>query len=218
MTCAVGTSNAGNFVSQGGLTWMPTTFERTWAGADNYCTNTSINGQSGWRMPTVDELSALYKSGAIKGQGWKLFYTWASTPSGSREHYSVGLDNGYAGKDGDTDIPYVTCVHEQASKAAETPEVVAQGGLIWKKIDFIKNWADANAYCNTTTINGLTGWRLPTKAELSAFYNSNVLKGVGGVTWSSTPDGSGSYYSISLNSGDVLWGPDRKVNYVACVH
>ena len=58
------------FVSQGGLTWMPVTFTKTWADANAYCTSFKGLGQTGWRLPTKDELSALYNSGAMNGQGW----------------------------------------------------------------------------------------------------------------------------------------------------
>ncbi len=84
------------YVSQGGLTWMPITFlTKPWAEANSYCTNTAINGQSGWRLPTKDELSALHASGAINGQGWTLSLTWSSTPNGWGGHYYVVLDGGW---------------------------------------------------------------------------------------------------------------------------
>jgi hypothetical protein len=99
------------FVSQGGLTWMPiNSSTKTWSDANSYCTNTAINGQNGWRLPTKDELKALYDSGAMKGQGWTLLYTWSSTPDGGGGHYVVGLSFGGVGSYGDTGSLYVTCV------------------------------------------------------------------------------------------------------------
>ena len=84
---------------------------KTWSDANSYCTNTAINGQNGWRLPTKDELKALYDSGAMKGQGWTLSITWSSTPDGSGEHYDVLLDNGNVGVSlFDTGNYYVTCV------------------------------------------------------------------------------------------------------------
>lgn len=99
------------FVSQGGLTWMPiNSSEKNWSAANAYCTHTAINGQSGWRLPTKDELKALYDSGAMKGQGWTLNITWSSTPDGSGEHYVVYLNFGFVGSKFDTVEGYVTCV------------------------------------------------------------------------------------------------------------
>jgi len=53
-----------------------------------------INGVTGWRQPTQTELSALYASGAMNGQGWTLTVTWSSTPHGVGSHENVSLSNG----------------------------------------------------------------------------------------------------------------------------
>lgn len=102
------------YIVQGGLIWMPVTFSDTGTNANLYCANTTINGQTGWRMPTQPELSGLYSSGAMNGQGWTLSNTWSSTvPTGSGGiyiHYYVSLVNGYVYYQNDTYIFYVTCV------------------------------------------------------------------------------------------------------------
>jgi len=99
------------FVSQGGLTWMPINNDRKdWPDANAYCTHTVIAGKTGWRLPTDDELSALYASGAMKDKGWTLYYTWSSTPGGSGGHYYVDLDNGVVISSVGTYYYYVTCV------------------------------------------------------------------------------------------------------------
>jgi hypothetical protein len=119
---------ADGYVYQGGLTWRPPTGSTpdsavTWAEANAYCDSTTINGQSGWRLPTKDELKDLYASGAIKNWGGKLGQFWSSTTSwfaanGDPFHtyYRVYL------ADGDDDtvntrgyspvFGYVTCVRE----------------------------------------------------------------------------------------------------------
>ena len=98
------------YVSQGGLTWMPVESTKTWAEANSYCANTTIRGQTGWRLPTKDELVALYNSGAAKGQGWPVSYTWSSTPGRSGIHYHIYLSSGNVGPGYDTHYDYVTCV------------------------------------------------------------------------------------------------------------
>jgi hypothetical protein len=105
---------AAGYVTQGGLTWMPVTFYYTWANAVAYCTNTTINGVTGWRMPTQSELSALYaaypsNSSVLTGQGWTLASTWSSTVSVGG-HYEVGLDGGGVFAGVDTNVHYVSCV------------------------------------------------------------------------------------------------------------
>ena len=105
------------YVYEGGLTWMPisaTTY--TWSAANTYCTTTTINGTSGWRLPTQLELSALYtaypnSSPVLTAQGWMLDTTWSSTPGSAGNHYLVYLNFGGVGATYDTNNFYVTCVH-----------------------------------------------------------------------------------------------------------
>ena len=104
------TTTAG-YVTQGGLTWMPNTVTNTWANANAYCTNTTINGVSGWRMPTQPELSALQASNAaMSAPGWALTGTWSSTQFSAGFHYGVGLGNGNVVGVNDTVSIYVSCV------------------------------------------------------------------------------------------------------------
>ena len=85
------------YVSQGGLTWMPVSGTKyAYADATALCAGT-INGQTGWRLPTEDELVSLYNSGAMNGQDWSLGWTWSSTPFDSDSHFGVGLHNGSVG-------------------------------------------------------------------------------------------------------------------------
>ena len=41
-----------------------------------------------------------------------------------------------------------------------------------KSTEVILNWDDARLYCFALNIDGKTGWRLPTKEELFAIYQS----------------------------------------------
>ena len=100
------------FISQGGLTWMPVTSSRkSWMDANDYCNNTAINGQKDWRLPTKEELFALYTSDAMKDQGWILDFTWSYTLNSNGGHYGVNLNSGRADMGYDTMGDYVTCIH-----------------------------------------------------------------------------------------------------------
>ena len=109
------TAPSGGYVSQGGLTWMPVSSTAyTYAQASALCAGT-INGQTGWRLPTQSELSALFAaypsySSVLAGQGWMLSSTWSSTPWSAGGHLSVGLNSGSVNADSDTLGNYVTCV------------------------------------------------------------------------------------------------------------
>jgi len=181
-------------------------------------------------LPTKDELSALYNSGAMKDQGGTLYYTWSSTPNGRGLHYDVGLNDGYVGPGLGTTYYYVTCVRgipESVQTKQNQPVIapkanfISQGGLTWMPInDSMKNWTDANAYCTNTAINGKTGWRLPTKGELTTLYDSGEVRDQGwslNLTWSSTPASSG-HYAVTLLNGLVLAGYDMYPGNVTCVH
>lgn len=105
------------YVVQGGLTWMPeTSYATNWADANAYCANTAINGQTGWRLPTQQELIALHSAypeypSVLSDQGWNLGVAWSSTPSGTGSHYTISVGTGIGIGLYDT-VPgsYMTCV------------------------------------------------------------------------------------------------------------
>jgi len=107
-----------NYIQQGGLTWMPNMLSglslyglATWASANNFCLTTAINGQTGWRLPTKNELLGLYSSGQLAGkQNWALNYTWSASLAAANSHYIVSLSTGVAEGGTDSGYGYVTCV------------------------------------------------------------------------------------------------------------
>lgn len=119
------------YVVQGGLTWTPNTIggnnlggkisgTANWTVADDFCRNGTFNDQTGWRLPTITELTSLYNSGPINGEGWLLVRTWSSTVRSSDGKYaSFQLSEGRIYYTGLTLAPffpdvynyyYVTCV------------------------------------------------------------------------------------------------------------
>jgi hypothetical protein len=101
----------GNFVTFGGRVWMPVSLIATWASANDFCTNTTINAQTGWRLPDDFELSELYKNNTLAGQSWTLGDTWTSkagTVTTSRK--TVDLRTGIASEKLETGSAYFTCI------------------------------------------------------------------------------------------------------------
>jgi hypothetical protein len=45
----------------------------TWQQASNYCTNLQLDGKTGWRLPTIDELQGIYEPSKHRS-GWP--WTW----------------------------------------------------------------------------------------------------------------------------------------------
>ena len=106
------------YFTQGNLCWMPVvTTAIAWSQANTACTTATINGQTGWRLPTQTELQALVASQAFVGQGWTLDWAWSSTVnSGTSNHIAVNLFTGGStaggpGSGPDTSLLYYTCVH-----------------------------------------------------------------------------------------------------------
>jgi hypothetical protein len=109
------------YVYSDSLIWMPissTTY--TEPAAATLCAGT-IGGLTGWRLPTLTELTALYTAypsnspglpgyGVLSGNGWTLYYTWSSTARSTGVHYVFILLNGVVDYNNDTTPYNVTCV------------------------------------------------------------------------------------------------------------
>jgi hypothetical protein len=81
-----------------------------WADADTYCKTTAFANQTGWRLPTVDELGAYAKGGTNVGGG----AVWSSTAGPGTAHYYVSLNSttGTALTAEDASYFYVRCAHD----------------------------------------------------------------------------------------------------------
>ena len=101
-------SISNGFLSQGGLTWSPAKIGLEWGAANSYCAGT-INGTTGWRLPTLAELDALAASGQQRSGGWRVDYTWTST-AGAPGHWGVVTGDGRSYPFSDTYPGAVTCV------------------------------------------------------------------------------------------------------------
>ena len=140
----------GSYVVQGGLTWMPESWGYTYAQAVVLCAGT-INGQTGWRLPTQAELSALYSSGAMNGRGWTLYLTMSSTLDGAGLHAVVYLVDGSVHWYSDTSMSSVSCVRT-TGLAAPTGVTATGGGasdntITWNAVSGAISY---NIYWSTT--------------------------------------------------------------------
>ena len=84
-----------------------------WADADVYCRGTKFLDQGGWRLPTIEELSAYAKTGNDIADGKGGGAVWSSTEAAPTSHYWVSLNskNGTAYVGVDTNYYYVRCAH-----------------------------------------------------------------------------------------------------------
>lgn len=106
---AVPTCDATAGAGQGGYATPDNGMGYNWFAADSYCTS------QGLRLPTKDELVALYNAyqndSIASVCGWPTGnYYWSSTQNGSGSHYSVYLNNGGVYVYYDSNYGHVTCV------------------------------------------------------------------------------------------------------------
>jgi hypothetical protein len=99
---------------------------------------------------------------------------------------------------------------------------VSQGGLVWMPPTVgLMTWENAQAYCTNTTIRELTGWRLPTQAELAALAGSTALTGQGwplSDTWTANAGSAAkTHVAFNLSTKVAATLADDKTAVVTCV-
>ena len=166
--------------------------------------------------PTVAEVQA--------GTSFALNANVAATPAISGLIFNTPYTIYFVAKDAAGNVQGAVQSVAVTTAPTTTTSYVTQGGLTWMPVFLLsENWVNANDYCTTTTINGVTGWRLPTQPELSALYTSGEMYGRGwtlNYVWSSTlwNNIAGYHSTVYLNSGGFVdWSDDRYYNYVTCV-
>jgi hypothetical protein len=97
------------------------------------------------------------------------------------------------------------------------------GSVMWMGVDKQDTWAKARDFCAGSTIEGKTGWRQPTEAELTDLQKSSAISGHGwslGATWSSTAGKAAStnHVVVDLSNGTRVERSDTDSAYVSCVH
>ena len=110
---------------------------------------------------------------------------------------------------------------------AMTGNLVTRSARTWMPVRHIDTWANANAYCVKTVINGQTGWRLPGTFELTDLAGSGQIAGQGWVlakTWTSIASVDAAkvvikdtHDTVDLANGAVGTQADQSGAYVACV-
>ena len=130
----------------------------------------------------------------------------------------------------------ITCAavpscHAQGSRPYKVGDTGPAGGIVfydrgdnsagWQYLEaappdfeFEGNWNSANDVCKLLNINGFTGWRLPTRDELSFMYLNLKQKGLGGFGtdsyWSSTVERAVLAFTMYHNFGSgLVLGADR---------
>ncbi|MEZ8127048.1 DUF1566 domain-containing protein [Vibrio splendidus] len=113
-----------------------------------------------------------------------------------------------------------------ASRVTHNSRNIESGGSGPRGMEVPKyDWNNANQYCNQLNYNGRQDWRLPTRGELVALYNSTQGAGMwtkhswttGTSFWSSTSGGSGKHWHVYMHNGDAGIRDDNNNRYVSCI-
>ncbi len=157
----------------GGLRWSkPDTTLRQWGAAATFCTGT-IAGVTGWRLPTHQELSDLFYDKGwfnLSNASWTAGWVWTGTPL-YNGHAVVQMGDG-APSYSVADSYATTCVRPVQ---VETYSTYNDGALTWAKPSlFARPIENAQNYCEFWGPQGRGGnvWRMPTEAEVQAFYTN----------------------------------------------
>ncbi|NPD23149.1 Ig-like domain-containing protein [Corallococcus exiguus] len=209
-------------LTSGGLTWVkPGTATVTWMDGKTSCTNMVIAGQTGWRMPTVEELTDLWVdkgTSLLAAEGWTLDWIWTMSPYSSG-HQVTRMSTGGVSYSNDTDKQFLTCVRG----TGEYPDTVSHAGRTWMRPDAtLRTYADAETYCSSRTTAGHAGWRLPTSSELEALHvtkGGRFLANAGWTLewiWTSTPYRIG--HVVLRDGAFASWGDSNGAFDVTCVY
>lgn len=154
--------------------------------AVEYCNNLLIDGKSGWKLPTLTQLSYYSHD---SGDNGGFFY----------EQYWFNDDNTIRGRKMlyDFDERDVYLVDSDALVYCRPVRDIEITTNLLDNIELgptercIK-WEDAKLYCFSLNVEGKIGWRLPTIEELDAIYEFH--KNYNGWYWSDKSDGGEIYY------------------------
>jgi hypothetical protein len=218
-----------------GLLWQraaaPTSM--TQAAGRSYCAGLSLASLAGWRLPTRVELLSIVFPGAsspalvpgvFDGPTGTYWTASAATWAGS-DGWVVDFSNGAPSNLPSSSESRVRCVRAGGGAAANPPTTGPPPGRYALTADTATDvqtqltWARATAgpfgagpaasYCSGLVLDGLTGWRLPTAAELQSVFNPRVdSPGIdtgafpgtqSWYHWSSTPQAGGTGYKWAVN-------------------
>lgn len=118
-------------------------------------------------------------------------------------------------------LPAVRQNGECVAPAPAAGSYVTHAQLAWMPTTFALSWNDANAFCTTSKINGLTGWKLASEFDLADLFTSGALAGQGwtlGKTWSSTSGtGTAAHLIVNLSTGASASEVNENKAYLTCV-
>jgi hypothetical protein len=208
-----------------GLMWerVPPETDQTFADATARCSSLGAGGYTDWRLPTRIELLSIIDYGqsmtllnsnvfgSVESPGYDTTLWSSSTyplPNTAGQQFTVDPAHSWTGVDTPSAAHLSRCVRAGCVSTAATrfsngdyTTLDTTTGVRWQRgtAPATMNSDDAQAYCAMLSLDGLTGWRLPTIRELGSLYDetqytvplyntATFALASGDEYWSSTPD------------------------------
>ncbi|NVN92849.1 MAG: DUF1566 domain-containing protein, partial [Desulfuromonadales bacterium] len=209
-----------------------------------------LGGFSDWRLPTEKELITIndysipFPAPTINTTffpnsktGYDAYY-WSSAQYVHDSRYAWAVDTGQGGVEPNFKYSngYVRCVR---GEARPLPNFIdnhnctvsdTSTGLMWQQGDQPSSWDYALTYCNTLTLGGTSGWRVPNIKELQSLVdytrqyqsiNTTFFPNTNTYYWSSTTDAKypSAAFVVTFDVGYVQDSPDSGKNsyyFVRC--
>lgn len=199
---------------------------RTWDEASNYCKNLTIGTQSNWRLPRKEELLSVADYGQYAPAIDPAFFSdtkagfyWTSTEKDTNA-VAVDFNDGEISLVPKSTPAYARCVFEDnlpfgyVINNGDNTMTDYSTGLMWMQYDSGQaiDWGSALAFCEGSTFEGYSDWRLPNIRELAS-YDQNCSHS------SSTTSKGYPAQALGTNSCDSIVSlvksvPDHKVRCV----
>jgi hypothetical protein len=157
-----------------------------WHSAVSYCESLG----NGWRLPTKDELTLIYK---YENDFDKVYY-WSSTEKDPHFVASVSMNSGWVEWEDDKSQDSIR-VRAVKDITPNLPFIIAD-----KSTETQANWFKASKHCDSLGV----GWRLPTARELKMIFDtSNDFEKEN--YWTSTEyfgDSDAGYFDMKTSNTD----------------
>jgi len=184
-----------------GLEWQrrsATPYSQSYALGKSYCDDLDLGGQTDWRLPTRIEVQTILDFAASPGLVNTTVFPDAATPASAQDQwtdsisllraklddrYTVNMVYGFvtvASTNANSNL--IQCVRGGPATSPVARYDVTGGaardvrtGLVWQVTPLATTMllADAKVACQTLSVDGVGGWRLPTVRELVSLVDES---------------------------------------------
>ncbi|WP_027185426.1 DUF1566 domain-containing protein [Desulfovibrio inopinatus] len=186
-----------------GLSWQrsPDLARRSFDDARSYCSGLTLEGENGWRVPSLHELFTLIDYGRKKPSLDPIFFTtenpvWSADtfPGNDALGYIVSFEDGGVFQTRTHFFMNVRCVRGAVLPYGPYTDrgrfvLDESTGLSWLQADEAPaTWKDALRFCQVLEDGGNNDWRLPNARELSSLLDPSRTPIAANTRFSAHPE------------------------------